>query len=86
VTPPSISQAAVQIYGVQELNNPTNNQNLAPSHYLLIIFLKKFQQGKRFSSNEEIERCSLFESQHSFIILRESSPLKLVLEGDYIKK
>ena len=51
------SQAAIQQCGFQQLNHPPYSPDLPPSDYFLFRVMKKFLQGKRFSSDEEVKEA-----------------------------
>ena len=59
------TQAATQQCGFQQLNHPIYSADLAPSDYFLFRVMKKFLQGKRFSSDEEVKEAvtTWFEEQ-----------------------
>jgi histone-lysine N-methyltransferase SETMAR len=59
------SQAAIRQCGFQQLNHPPYSPGLSPLDYFLFQVIKKFLQGKRFSSDEEVKEAvmTLFEEQ-----------------------
>jgi len=59
------SQAAIQQCGFQQLNHPPDSPDIAPSDYFLFQVMKKFLQGKRFSSDLEVKEAvtTWFEEQ-----------------------
>jgi histone-lysine N-methyltransferase SETMAR len=59
------SQAAIRQCGFQQLNHPPYSPDLALSDYFLFRVMKKFLQGKRFSSDEEVKEAvtTWFEEQ-----------------------
>ena len=63
------SQATIQQCEFQQLNHPPYIPDLAPSDYFLFRVMKKFLQGKRFSSDEEVKEAvtTWFEEQSKHI-------------------
>jgi histone-lysine N-methyltransferase SETMAR len=88
------SQAAIQQCGFQQLNHPPYSPDLAPSDCFLFRVMKKFIQGKRFSSYEEVKEAVMtwFEEQSKDFFSRGIKSLQqkwvkcIELLGDYIKK
>jgi hypothetical protein len=51
----SITQAMLQEFGCDVFEHPAYSQDLAPSDFHLIPKLKKFLDGRRFKSDEEVK-------------------------------
>ncbi|XP_014483746.1 PREDICTED: uncharacterized protein LOC106746967 [Dinoponera quadriceps] len=76
------------------LDNPPYSPDLAPSYFLLFPNLKKFVSGKRFASNEEVERTvdeyfnSLPEShfREGIPMLKKRWTKCVEVKGDYVEK
>ena len=88
------SHAAIRQCGSQQLNHPPYSPDLAPSDYFLFQVMKKFFQGKRFSSDEEVKEAvtTLFEEQSKDFFSRGIKSLQqkwakcIELLGDDIEK
>ena len=66
------SQAAIRQCGLQQLNHPPYSPDLDPLDYFLFRVMKKFLQGERFSSEEEVKEAvtTWFEEQSKFFFFQ----------------